>query len=247
MKRSIVVLFLVLAACAREEVVESQTSATSATTETTATTATTPTATTDTSTTRPPGDSTTPPSVTGPKLQFVDEASKDPTFAAYRDQLLAAVRARDAKKVLELSDPNIRLSFGGTGGRAAFEKALKEEIWGELEQILTLGGGFREGMFWAPYVYSAWPESQDAFEYLAVVGDDVPLRASPDTSAPVIATLSRDLVKREGQPNPWQKVTTADGKTGYVETKSVRSPVGYRAGLAKSKDGWRMQALVAGD
>src|SRR5687768_14256373 len=69
--------------------------------------------TTDSSTTRPPDDSTTSPAplaVTGPKLPFVDEAAKDPTFAAYRDQLLAAVRARDTKTVLALSDPNIRTS-----------------------------------------------------------------------------------------------------------------------------------------
>ena len=209
-----------------------------------------------TSTTRPLDDSTTQspappalPSVTGPKLAFVDEAAKDPSFAAYRDQLLAAVRARDAKTVLALSDPNIRTSFGGDGGSAALEQALKEETWGELEQILSLGGTFREGMFWAPYVYAAWPESQDAFETLAVIGDDVPLRESADANAPVIATLSRDLVTRASAPGAggaWTKVKTADGKTGFVESKPSH-PVGYRAGFMKTKDGWRMNAWVAGD
>ena len=105
--------------------------------------------------------------------------------------------------------------------------------------------------FWAPYVYSAFPDSHDAFETLAVVADDVPLRASADATAPVLATLSRDLVTRAapptGEKTSWQHVKTADGKTGFVESKFVRSPVGYRAGFLKTSQGWRMNALVAGD
>lgn len=236
---------LLVAACQRAEVVESTTRAAETTETVSSTTTTAP----EESTTQAPTPSA-PPAVTGPKLAFVDEAAKDPSFAAYRDQLLAAVRARDAKTVLALSDPNIRTSFGEGGGRAALEQALKEEVWGELEQILTLGGSFREGMFWAPYVYSAWPESQDAFETLAVIGDDVPLRESGDAGAPAIATLSRDLVTRASAPGAggaWTKVKTADGKTGFVDAKSLRSPVGYRAGFLKTKDGWRMNAWVAGD
>lgn len=238
---------LLVAACQRAEVVESTTHAVETTETVSSTTTTAP----EESTTQAPTPTpSAPPSVTGPKLAFVDEAAKDPSFAAYRDQLLAAVRARDAKTVVALSDPNIRTSFGGGGGRAALEQALKEEVWGDLEQILTLGGSFREGMFWAPYVYSAWPESQDAFETLAVIGDDVSLRESASASAPAIATLSRDLVARASAPGEggaWTKVKTADGKTGFVESKSVRSPVGYRAGFLKTKDGWRMNAWVAGD
>ena len=206
----------------------------------------------DSSTTRPLDDAPTrstpaPPAVTGPRLPFVDEAPNDPTFAAYRDQLLAAVRARDTKTLLALADPHIRTSFGGDGGHAS----LTDDHWRALEQILPLGGTFRDGMFWAPYVYSAWPESHDAFESLAVIADNVPLRASGDANAPAIATLSRDIVKRAGQPGadpgPWTKVTTADGKTGFVESQYVRSPVDYRAGFTKTPDGWRMSTLVAGD
>jgi hypothetical protein len=229
---------LLLAACAREPVVESTTRPAD---ETAATSSTTPPSTTD----APPPPA--PPTVNGPKLAFVDEASKDPSFATFRDQLATAVHARDTKAVLALTDPAIRTSFGGDGGHAS----LKEEHWRALDELLPLGGTFREGMFWAPYVYSAWPESVDSFEYLAIVADDVPLRQSEDAGGPAIATLSRDIVKRAGQPGanpgPWTKVETADGKTGFVESKFVRSPVGYRAGFIKTAAGWRMNALVAGD
>jgi hypothetical protein len=183
------------------------------------------------------------PAVDGPKLAFVDDAAKDPSFAAFRDQLLTAVRARDTKTVFALSDPHIRTSFGGDAGH----ESLTENHWKALEEILPMGGSFREGMFWAPYVYSAWPEAHDAFESLAVIGDNVPLRESADANATAIATLSRDIVKRAGEPGTWQRVTTADGKTGFVESKLVRSPVDYRAGFLKTDAGWRMNALVAGD
>lgn len=193
------------------------------------------------------------PAVTGPKLAFVDEGPRDPSFAAYRDQLLAAVRARDTKAVIALADPKIRTSFGGDRGSADLERLLvvaNPDGFSILEQVLTNGGTFREGSFWAPYVYSAFPDEHDAFTMLAVTGDDIPLRASGDPNAPVLATLSRDIVERVSQPNhtgPWIEVKTADGKTGFVEAQYVRSPVDYRAGFNKGPNGWRMTALVAGD
>ncbi|HEV7242261.1 MAG TPA: SH3 domain-containing protein [Thermoanaerobaculia bacterium] len=203
---------------------------------------------TETSTTEAPPPAA--PAVTGPKLAFVDEAAKDPSFAEYRAKLLTAVRARDAKAVVALSDPHIRTSFGGDDDVTELEKVLTEDLWRELEETLELGGTFREGMFWAPYVYSAWPDTHDSFETLAVIADDVPLRASADRNAPAIATLSHDLVTRASQPGEggsWQKVTLADGRNGFVEAKYLRSPVDYRAGFSKGADGWRMTAFVAGD
>jgi len=188
------------------------------------------------------------PAVIGPKLELVDEAANDPSFAEYRAKLLAAVRARDTKAVLAMSDPHIRTTFGSDGDATELEKVLTEDLWRELEEILELGGNFREGMFWAPYVYSAWPESHDAFETFAVIADDVPLRATADANAPAIATLSRDLVTRAADPeNGWQKVTLADGRSGFVKTTFLRSPVDYRAGFSRDANGWRMTALVAGD
>lgn len=180
----------------------------------------------------------------------VDEASQDATFVAYRDELLAAVRARDAESVVALADPNIRTSFGDDGGADALRKKLAEtETWADFEQLLSLGGTFRgeaeSRSFWAPYVYSAWPEEHDAFTSLAVIGKDVPLRTSNAANAETVALLSYDIVMRaEGSG---VNVKTADGRTGFVDPAMLRSPVGYRAGFMKSGGRWRMTALVAGD
>jgi len=172
------------------------------------------------------------------KLLPVDEASRDPTFVAYRAQLLAAVRRRDSAAVLAATDPNIRTGFGDEGGI----KDLKlDTLWSELEQILTLGGTFRSGMFWAPYVYSAWPESHDAFQHVAVIAANVPLRETP--AGRTIATLAYDILRRL----PDQRVETMDGRKGWIESRFVRSPIDYRAGFTKRGGEWKMTALVAGD
>lgn len=190
------------------------------------------------------------PVVQGPKLAPVDEAGKDPSLVAFREELITAVRSRNADAVIALSDPKIRTSFGDGGGSEAI-RTLKPEVWKNFELLLSQGGSFQGDSFWAPYVYSAWPDAHDAFDSLAITGENVPLRESRDASSRAIATLSRDIVQRAGEPGDqgdWQQVKTADGHTGFVEARYVASPIGYRAGFLKNKDGqWKMNALVAGD
>ena len=177
----------------------------------------------------------------------VDEGARDEAFNAYRAQLLDAVRTKDEAKLRTLVAENMRTDFGGgTGGVHDFK------LWAELEQVLQLGGSFREGMFWAPYVYSAWPESVDAFEYLAAIRAGVPLRKSADAAAPVVRTLDWALVRvlepaRPDSEIAWRHVRAADGAEGWVSTKDVRSPIGYRAGFQQIDGEWKMTALVAGD
>jgi hypothetical protein len=193
-----------------------------------------------------------PPAVTGPKLMPVDEATSDPALVAFREKLLAAVRRRDVDAVIALSDPKIRTSFGDDGGVAELRRKLQDgALMKDLEQILPLGGTFKglddQRTFWAPYVYSAWPEQRDAFESLLVIGQKVPLRNAPNNKAQDIATLSYDIVEHQKREGDWFRVKTADGRTGWVEKASVVSPVGYRAGFSKIDGQWRMRALVAGD
>jgi hypothetical protein len=240
MKRLPLLVVLLSLACRENRSTESQAVTTAA--ETTAA---------ETITTAPPpaaAEAPAAPSVNGPKLMPVDEASSDPSLVAFRTGLLDAVRRRDADAVVAMADPKIRTSFGGGGGAADLRASLKNPgVWEDLEQILTQGGKFQGESFWAPYVYSAWPDAHDAFRFVAITGDSVPLRESADASAKVIATLSHDIVEAKEEKGDWQQVKTADGKTGWVEASSVRSPVGYRAGFLKMDGKWKMNALVAGD
>jgi hypothetical protein len=252
MKR-LLCLVLLSVACRENPSPESQAITTAASTTASETAAPTATASTTTASgTTATATTTSPPSVNGPKLLPVDVATSDPSLVAFRDELLAAVRKRDAGAVVALSDPKIRTSFGGGGGAADLRKALQEPgVWEDLERLLTQGGQFvgegEQRSFWAPYVYSAWPDAHDAFQFLAVTGEDIPLHQSADASSPVIATLAHDIVERKEKQGDWQQVKTADGHTGWVEARSVRSPVGYRAGFLKIAGKWKMNALVAGD
>jgi len=196
----------------------------------------------------------------GRKLMPVDEASRDKTFLAFRDRLLEAAKKRDSKFVMGVVHPRIRNSFGAGGGIKEFREKWKpersdSELWGTLAEVLRLGGSFRKAGrgsdFWAPYVYSKFPEDVDAFEYLAVTGEQVNVRQKPDPASPVISTLSFDLVKApEGlskKAGDWIKIVTPGGKEGFVSGKFLRSPVDYRASFTKVNGRWMMSALVAGD
>jgi hypothetical protein len=200
------------------------------------------------------------PVVTGPKLMPVDEATNDPTLVAFRTQILDIVRRKDVAALLALVDPKIRTSFGGGGGTADLRRQWKldepdSQLWNELDEIFRNGGRFQQGgdtpRFWAPYVYSAWPDSHDAFTHFAVLGQNVPLRSGPTEAAPPIATLSYDIVEgidsAEEHPADFRRIRTADKREGWVAAKSIRSPIGYRAGVVKKPEGWRIEALVAGD
>lgn len=198
-------------------------------------------------------------------LRPVDRSAEDPNFVAYRSKLLAAVAARDTAALEPLIDPKVRTDFGGGGGFADFKRHWKlsskdSPLWKELETILNLGGSFREfpggKSFCAPYVYSDWPESADAFSYLAVLGENVPLRARPSDDAPVVASMAYDLVKigpddpmmKGGDRNSeWRHVLLGESTRGWVRSDRTRSSIDYRACFDKTANDWKMNLLVAGD
>ncbi|HKG21073.1 MAG TPA: SH3 domain-containing protein [Blastocatellia bacterium] len=197
----------------------------------------------------------------GRKLLPVDEAYKDKTFLAFRDRLLEAAKNRDSKFVMSAVHSRIRNSFGDSGGVGEFRKKWKperpdSELWDTLVEILSLGGAFRNAGkgsdFWAPYVFSSFPEDMDSFEYVAVTGENVNVRQKADPASPVISILSYDLVKApEGlsgkKAGDWVKIVLPGGKDGFVSARFLRSPVDYRASFTRVKGRWMMSALVAGD
>ena len=208
----------------------------------------------------------------GVKLFPVDEAANDPSFLEFRKELITALERKDVQFIRSVLDPGIRNTFGDDGGVNEFFEIWKPEqpdspLWPGLSIILSMGGTFEdyEGKrsFCAPYVFSAWErieknlaDPDSAFTHAAIVGENVELKRSPDATAEALATLAYDVVKVDyeksiREPNKetlaWVKVTTLDGKEGYVLARSVRSPIDYRACFEKSGSRWRMTALIAGD
>lgn len=202
------------------------------------------------------------------KLLPSDEAVQDPELFAFRARLQAAVARHDTAAVLEVVDPNIKNTFGGDDGLAAFRRLWKLEagddsrLWNELGLVLALGGSFQpnpqnsKDTFVAPYVFSRWPEQLDAFEHVAVLGTDVRVRAEPRLGSPVLAALSFDIVPlvemgrhrmTPEQAKEWTSIKLRDGRTGYIASRYVRSSIAHRAFLTREDGQWRLTLFVAGD
>lgn len=194
------------------------------------------------------------------RLCPVDEGAGDAEFAAFRAELLDAVRRKDATRLLTLVDPNIRTSFGEGGGVDDFRRQWNidspdSRLWPELATILTMGGSFlgdgEQRAFWAPYVYANWPEGFDAFTHVAAVRAGVPLRSGTTETDPIVVTVDWEILEVNAAgatgENQWTRVRTHAGKEGWVSSEDVRSSVGYRAGFNRISGSWKLNALVAGD
>ena len=195
------------------------------------------------------------------KLYPVDEAPRDPSFLAFRNQLIAAVRKRDLRFIHRILALDVTSSFGDEETIAAFKRRFEgkhpeADLWQELLTALSLGGQFQgRHRFCAPYVLTRWPEVVDMADYQAIIGKNVRVRIRPSEAASVVETLSYDLVKvdLEGSVPPhsdhptWVKITTPMGHPGYVASPDIRSCVDYRACFEKRRGRWRLTALVAGD
>ncbi|MEK7724080.1 MAG: SH3 domain-containing protein [Acidobacteriota bacterium] len=195
----------------------------------------------------------------------VDEAEKNPSFLTFRTKLIDAVKKRDVKFLLGIVDKNIKNGFGGDDGITNFKKQWKiynrnSELWKELGIVLNNGGVFdkeNSNTFYAPYLFSVFPEDIDAFEYQAIFGNNVNLRAKPDITSPIVATLSYNVVKTDWEKSIksktnqnealWLKIETLGGKKGYVKPEFVRSSIDYRAGFEKIRGRWIMTFFLAGD
>lgn len=196
----------------------------------------------------------------------VDEAAKDPSFLGFRTKLIAAAEKRDAKYILSIVDPEISNTFGGDDGIRYFKRTWKienpkSEFWNEFLTVIKNGGIFsKQGdskIFSAPYTFNGFPEDLDVFEYSAIFGNNVNLRARADLNSKIVARLSYNVVKVDFQnsvekrgkmaENSWLKVETLGGKKGYVKAEFVRSPIDYRAGFEKKNGKWKMIYFIAGD
>jgi hypothetical protein len=189
----------------------------------------------------------------------VDEASRDREFLEFRTRLQSIVATHDAAGLRALVAPDVRWSFGDRGG---IDGALADwqldssqsRFWPDLDAVLRLGGKFRgSDTFEAPYVSAAFPGDLDAFAYTAIVADGVNVRAEPDANSAKLTTLNRSLVEVNSPSSSsktsagWTPVRLVDGRSGFVASRYVRSPIEHRATFERRGGRWLLTAFVAGD
>ncbi len=188
-------------------------------------------------------------------LPFTDEAALDSAFYEFRERLIQAVIERDTSYVLSVFHPEVKLDFGGGYGIEELRRRLSDpdwytDLWTALHSVLSLGGTFSGSThFIAPYVYSMWPNEYDAFNYLAITEDDVPVYKKPDTTACIVTHLSYTIVEYDYSwyNNVWVKIYVPPDKTGYVKRTVTRGPIDYRVFFVKTDSEWKITIFLAGD
>ncbi|WP_285711866.1 hypothetical protein [Erythrobacter oryzae] len=184
-----------------------------------------------------------------------DDCGALPGWPAFRTQLDKAVAARDADALAAITDPDVRLDFGGGAGTKELRQRLVDpdyRLWDELAAILPLGCGPQDGGGAAmPWIFANSPADADPFNAMLVLGPAVAVRAEPDAAAPATARLNWAIVDLaqgyEGPDKPFAAVILPGGGKGYVETARLRSLVDYRLLATRTPQGWRITALIAGD
>jgi hypothetical protein len=205
------------------------------------------------------------------KLLPTDDASQDPFFAEFRNQLLKAARNHDVNFVISILDPNVKNGSDTERGITQFKNQWQldqrdSRLWEVLTTILAMGGSFRANdgarEFCAPYVTSKWPavvsqlpQRADPLDYQVITDNEVAMKSQPNSSATTLAVLSYDVVKvssasvattpSSGNSSNWMKITTLAGQDGYVPDKYVRSATDYHACFKKVDAKWFMNELAA--
>ena len=193
-----------------------------------------------------------------------DDGANDPSFVLFRARLVEAIARRDAETVLSLFAPEARLSFGGTdGGPTGVRQVWYENgrprpaFWAELGSVVALGSirdpqpptsAYDDGevLITAPYTFAGFPRDYDAFEHVAVLGENVRVRSAPSLESDVLTALTYTVVPSRGG-GEWTPITLADGRQGFISSRFVRSPIDYRIGFLKRGGGWSIVFFLAGD
>jgi hypothetical protein len=171
----------------------------------------------------------------------------------FRDKLAEAVMSRDANALAALAAEDVKLDFGGGGGRAELTKRLTNKdwmLWDQLDKLLALGCAANpQGGLTLPWYFEQHIDKVDAEGGMLVTGEKVPLLASPDPKGKAIGAISWDVVELKAlQPDdPFQQVSTLDGTQGYIATDKLRSLLDYRLMASQRNGKWSIVSLVAGD
>ena len=194
-----------------------------------------------------------------PRLEPRDEANA--SFREFRERLLAALARRDTAFLYGIVSPEIRTSFGADGGLQDFKSMWKtadssSAVWTTLSRVLRMGGRHdADTSFFAPYVYAFWPDSIDAFSYVAVTSASAAVRARPEMQAEVIGSANYSILRvlewsgipADVTPSSWVRIELPDKSSGWMAGGDVYSPISWRAAFVRRGDQWVIILFVAGD
>jgi hypothetical protein len=190
----------------------------------------------------------------------VDDTARDPAFRSFVKKLRSAVEARNTNALHKLVDEEVVVGPADDDtGWAKFATKwhpddADSKVWSALSDLLSLGF-VREHprLFVSPYLVWRFPRELNMAAHLVVIRDKAPLRVAPSIRAPIVASLSFDIVQRLGRPETgedqvqWFRVRIMDGQTGYLNARDVMSPLMPRAQFGIRRGRWILVALEGQD
>lgn len=184
-----------------------------------------------------------------------DECLAIDGYFELRQNLEGIVKRRDKKALLAMASENIKWSFGGDGGKLAFEtewklNEAKSPIWAELDKIIRLGCATEDKYVIMPHFFAQEIQgAQGVGSAALVLGPEVKLRAGPSTATAIKAVMNWDVVElgEKDAAGTWTAVKTTDGKSGYIRNDYLRNQIDYHIGFERTAKGWQIAYFIAGD
>ena len=194
---------------------------------------------------------------TATKVTPRNDVTEDSSFGQFLTEYRKALEDMDEAYIKSHTHPNVKISFGGHSGwdglvdywslddgSDAFYKMMATTL--KYGAVDTSGG--QGNAFMAPYVFTDFPATFDAFTYSVVIGSGVNIRTRPTTSAEIVTTSSYEVLKvLEEEKDGWVKVQLPDGSRAYIYGTYLWSPIGYRAEFTKVDNAWLLEFFVKGD
>jgi hypothetical protein len=193
------------------------------------------------------------------RIEAVDEASRDLSWALFRAKLLTAIEYRDRKFVLSVLDPKVRNGSDAPRGIAEFRRQWEFDsedgvFWRELPSALSVGSAWferpnKERELCAPYVLAKWPRDVDPSVYGVISTREAWVKAEPSWESGTIAKLSYHIVRvtdwEVADLDPkfvqkWVRIRLLKEGTGFVPEEHVRSPIEHTACFVRTGNGWRL-------
>jgi hypothetical protein len=182
-----------------------------------------------------------------------------PGGRAFAASLRGAIARRDAAALARLAADDVRLDFGGGGGRDELRARLTGPdggaLWGELAEAVGLGCAMSEDDMVFPWIFAQELGDVDPFDVMLTTGPAVPLYRRASTRAAPMARLNWQIVMPIGDglapdvaKRTLRRVYLINSRLeGYAPNASLRSPLDYRLTVSRVGADWRIAAFVAGD
>jgi hypothetical protein len=194
-----------------------------------------------------------------PRIEAVDEAARDLSWASFRAKLLTALEKRDRKFVLGVIDPKVRNGSDAPPGIAEFRRQWEFDsdsgvFWRQLPSTLSVGSAWfqrsnKQRELCAPYVLAKWPRDVDPSVYGAIATNEALVKAAPAWESATITRLSYQIVRVTDWEVPdidpkfqqkWVRIRLLKEGTGYVPEEHIRSPIEHTACFVRAGNSWRL-------